>query len=677
MKAAVKYLLFLLVPLVYLGCKKENDDKQNNEVFLLEKDTYQPMELASIKVEGITMYDSIYDGSFNNNISFKLKQVDSFLVFLVPGNLTVGTHNLSVEISGKSYSESFQLTAAPVIAQPDVYVGDFMTAADSALTELQQNISTFPQSVQADILANLQATDAWKAQWVQAYQDLDATERMNAALFLQSNNAAINELISAINEFNASARQLRINGVEDYENGVKFTIWNMLRANYKMKKEVTRFLLLTGTGGLVFGPIGALVGAGIGIVRIVVVGNEVVAANQLVLDQAIQPDMLYDVRDKNTLTFYKGRYQNLEITNRYRTVYNADARGGTQMIGDLTKALSYFKESIEQIRSFIPDWLGGGTTDIGTIPTYTTSDIQVHSKYITIDNISISTITHEIDRTDGFFKVRFNIDGTDDHNFSFRVVYSDPYFGTTSKLVIAELKSDEVVITEVKVVNNAVLPAETGENVHSNIIPLQVKFLGVAPTEIAITTYPGVLPGPGDWKSVTPVNDSVVNYTYNAQYTDMFNKGQWNLQIYLKSNDSVSAVFSKFVYYTTIQSFTPYPENAPGGNTNGTIMTAGPVEITGGVTFRTHLFYEPTNGGIVCGANASFSELKLTDETDYSFSAMYNAGYRAVNYYDASGTLVCTLQTESFVFYTRACGNLNQPSPFLDIAFAELVYYMQ
>ena len=95
MKTSVKILLLLLLPLVYIGCKKDNDGKKNNEVFLLEKDSYQPMELASIKVEGITMYDSIYDGTFNNNISFKLKQVDSFLVFLVPGELAVGTHNIS------------------------------------------------------------------------------------------------------------------------------------------------------------------------------------------------------------------------------------------------------------------------------------------------------------------------------------------------------------------------------------------------------------------------------------------------------------------------------------------------------------------------------------------------------------------------------------------------------
>lgn len=672
MKHIANVLLLLLLPVFFFSCKKDDGDDSPNAVFLLEKESYQALELAAIKLEGIELYDSIYDGTLNGSVAFKLIHTDSFLVFMVPQNLSIGPQDISVEINGKKFTETFQLTASAAIAQPDALVADIAASIDSVRSALQQNLASLPASVQADVSSNLQLIETWQTDWLQQYQALSADERMNAALFLQANANSIHEINAAINELNLNIMELRTSGIEDYEFKVQISLSNMVAANINLKREVAKFLLTTAAGGL-FGPIGAAVGAGIGLGNLYLAVTKVMAANQAVLDKSIQPSMFYDVSGKNSLEFMNGQYKELEVTNTYRTVYAADAGNTTPMITDLSTALAFYRACIQKVRLVLPQWLGGGPNQLEDITNYNISNRVVHSKYLSIEDISSNDITATIDKTDGFFKVRFNTTATTDQWFSFTVYYNSPYTGLLTTTVSAQLKSSTISVADVKVVNNTVFPGETGENVHSTTIPLRLVYLGAAPTQIAIITDPLGVPATGDWKNITTTSDSIVNYTYNAQYNTMQNPGEWNLQIYLRNNDGESDVYTKQVLYTTVLPYTPVPETVPNSNTNGTVLS-GSSQLVGNVKFRTHLYYHPTEGGVVCGMGNAISELKISDENTFDLDNITNAGYRGFNYYDGNGQLVTQLIIAPFSFYSRGCGNPNEPSPYSVIRYVEVVY---
>lgn len=82
-------------------------------------------------------------------------------------------------------------------------------------------------------------------------------------------------------------------------------------------------------------------------------------------------------------------------------------------------------------------------TDITEVTKTNTSNREIHSSNIEIQNVSSSNISHNIDRSEGRLNIKFNSSKDENEDFTFDLVYSNERFGYLKQKVDAKYIAEE------------------------------------------------------------------------------------------------------------------------------------------------------------------------------------------------------------------------------------------
>jgi hypothetical protein len=133
------------------------------------------------------------------------------------------------------------------------------------------------------------------------------------------------------------------------------------------------------------------------------------------------------------INFDNGVKQSVTVTLNYRTIYSDDATSSVPAVSKIVNGMTQIKAAWNQMMSYLPFNLSFKPKEVVEIPSYTTSNKQVNSKYLSINTITPGSISSSIDRTNGDFKITFTKQNLSSQlPFTFNIKYSAPDMGTVN-----------------------------------------------------------------------------------------------------------------------------------------------------------------------------------------------------------------------------------------------------
>lgn len=432
--------------IIVSGCKKDNganDDKTPS--LQLEKTAYTSLEMAQLLAEGITLTQQTYQGNIGNE-TVEVYRFGNALVFAMPV-LQTGSHTLSLNLNGTNYNANFSITALSPVADAASYLTGFTTDFATETNMLRQLADSLPANRKAMLLADLQTLESQLNQANQQFLAASNEDKQAVANFLQANKPWMDSLNLAINAFTLAAGQLKT-GVDNHERNVNTAMENYLNAKAVVIKHIPKLLAFSAAGFLIGNVPGAAIGAGIAAYVIIKDINKLNLSVSELMDAAIVPFEQMFASDKATISFANDESKDVYVSLNYRTPYAADASSSVPLLSDLVGGLADLKQEWDNLLQNLSFPLQFGPVDISTVSSYTANTRQVHSEHLGISNISSGNITSSIDRTDGYFRIKFSSTSTTDQNFTFNVNYTNARFGNFSYTVSAELTNGPSTFTD-------------------------------------------------------------------------------------------------------------------------------------------------------------------------------------------------------------------------------------
>jgi len=166
-------IVFLIVLLVAASCKESstrfqrdtNPNLSEEGVFRTVKESYQPLELAQIRLRLPSVRNSdVLLAELDGKTIQVTVQNDSTLAFLVPVELETKTVSLILTHRQKTYSGSLRVGTLPEVGSPDEYLGTLTSVMDEQAADLERQIES---------LQDLEAAEGIVDAIVQARQKVD------------------------------------------------------------------------------------------------------------------------------------------------------------------------------------------------------------------------------------------------------------------------------------------------------------------------------------------------------------------------------------------------------------------------------------------------------------------------------------------------------------------------
>lgn len=422
------------------GCNKDKNDDGDYAQILFEKQDYYPLEAALLNVENITFVDGEYEGSIDG-IAQKLVATNGSLVTVIP-DLSVGTHKLAVILNGREFSASFNLLASPAITDPNTVYNHYAQTTNSTLLNLIQFADSLEPVEKAQLLADIQSLQQYKDSVFQLYNALSPQEKENCARFLAANQWWLDELqVASSNILNSTFSFKTQDAIEDYEARVMQKFQNFLNNKVNAISSLKKIVAL-GTGAFLIasgGVPGIVVGALVIGYKFQAEIKPVIASLYELLNVKIQPyiDMVISAKTNSIITFNNDDYKQVTVTMPFRSIYAADANTSNPVVSNFVNTLRELKNLWNQLAKPVASLLNIKTVE--DIPSFSSSAIQVNSKYLSVSNISNSKVTIEdVNRFDGYLKLKFKTAETTKQDFTFKINYNSD-LGQKSSTVDAEL----------------------------------------------------------------------------------------------------------------------------------------------------------------------------------------------------------------------------------------------
>ncbi|MFN8236875.1 MAG: FISUMP domain-containing protein [Chitinophagales bacterium] len=448
----LKLIMVALSALFIFSCKK---DTKEPESFKFEKTQYYPAELAQINTTGIILTQANYTATLNGS-NVTLIAYQKSLVLPVP-DLSAGSYTLIVNIDGKEYRGDFTLLTSPLIADPQTVFNTQISKLNNSVSDLQIIANSLPADRKSKLLADIAIIDDWKTQLQSQFDTLSPSEKLNCARAIEANSWWIDEITNGIDSFRTQTVNLRIGltGIEDYEKKVDRAIVNYLKPLFVLLiKDIPKIVACTATGAVVGSGIpvigtgiGATVGLGIAIGNYITDARKLIVAEGRLLDATFEPMNAVETENQRimALSYTNNVRTQLKITNNYRTPYKNDRTNPVPVVKDIIDFTDADDVLFQQINDILPQQLSFNPPSIDDYTSYSITNRDVHSNYVTITNISNSKVTMTMDKQDGSVFVTFKTTETAPQNFSYTVQYDNPRFGNYSKTVSATLTTDSTV----------------------------------------------------------------------------------------------------------------------------------------------------------------------------------------------------------------------------------------
>lgn len=426
-------LVFVMALCLFAACKK---DKKDNPELTFERTVYHPLEIAQLESGTLALTDSLYSATIGNTPVQVIRQAGS-LVLLMPV-LSPGSYSLSVLINDKEYTAPFTMEATP------------SATAQTVVNEIIQQVTTTTAMVTAfaDTLP-VDEKNAWSAevltlqQWAdsvqQQFNNLTPAEQQQCADFLAANQWWLDELHTAVTDLHTTTRSFKTNDdIADYEAQVEDAMIKFRDAKIALVKHIPKIAALTLSGALIgsaFPVVGTAVGAAIGAALAVIkFSNEFADLKTSLVDLLSTSFVPYQNlfgsgKTQSFISFISNEPKQVTMQMEYRSPYSADNTSNVPLVAELVNGLKEIRSSWNTIADKLPSTLYPPRT-VAEKSYYRTDLIDVHSKYVTVDDWDPGDFTVNITKQSGYFIFTL-VNNTQQTLYpTYRVTYNYPRLGT-------------------------------------------------------------------------------------------------------------------------------------------------------------------------------------------------------------------------------------------------------
>ncbi len=438
----MKQKIFCIAALIFIlfSCKKDSNNNPPAAVTTaFEKSDYVSYEVASL-TSTETMSSTTYSATIDGTVGVTLDRTDSILVFIMPV-LSTGAHTIKVDLGNGEQTLNFNIVQGNAIADPDQYFQNYVSVYDFRMLNNFSKGDTLLTGIdRSNFLADQQTISNNATLAIQNFSTLSIAEKNQVVQFLDANKAWMDELQASINDLKSIMGQLRMNAVDDYDLRVTDAMNNFLSVKREIVNKIPNIVALVGTSCLFLSPVGCAVAVGIGVGYFITEIQELNLTIDELMDVIYYPFYnLLGQRPVNVI-FENGIPKDLVVTMDYRTIYNGDGNSTVPLVQKIVGALLVIKQQWNFLLSELPFSLSFGPKDLNSISNYNTSNKRIHSRYLSLSNISSSQIIVDENYTDGYFYLIFsNLNLTSNQNFSFDINYINANMGNHTYTVSAEL----------------------------------------------------------------------------------------------------------------------------------------------------------------------------------------------------------------------------------------------
>jgi uncharacterized protein (TIGR02145 family) len=425
---------------ILFSCKKDSNNNPPAAVTIaFEKNDYVSFEVASL-VSSETMNSTTYSATIDGTVGVTLDRTDSILVFIMPV-LSTGAHTLKVDLGNGEQTLNFNIVQGNVIADPDQYFQNYVSVYDFRMLNNFSKGDTLLTGIdRSNFLADQQTITNNATLAIQNFSNLSLVEKNQVVQFLDANKAWMDELQASINDLKTIMGQLRVNVVDDYDLRVTDAMNNFLSVKREIVNKIPKIVSLVSASCLFLSPAGCAVAIGVGLGYFFTEIQDLNLTIDELMDAIYYP--FYNLLGQRpvTVVFENGIPRDFVVTMDYRTLYSADGNSSVPLVQKIVGALFAIKNQWDLLLSKIPFSLSFGPKELNSISNYNTSNKRIHSRYLSVTDISSSQISVSNNSTDGYFYLTFNNPNlSSTQSFNFNVNYNNLDMGNFSYNVSADL----------------------------------------------------------------------------------------------------------------------------------------------------------------------------------------------------------------------------------------------
>ena len=437
MKNFNKLILFVALSLVYTSCSENTDPEINQQeaTLSLYKSTLNQGEVGLIlSDQSIASISAIL-----NSENMPLTSTSEGYGFVVPLDLAMGSYTLNITADEKVVDFTLTIRETENIPDPDQYINKTLQDINTQVTDAGEIKSKLPANEQASFQNDIETINGWIDQYKTAYDALTPEQKLVAAKTIEANKQNLEDLSTAIDNLNASTLKLKKAELDNHEDIIEDAMEEYTLAVISVARSTAIAAILTSTGFLTFGPLGAAIGGGIGVGIVALNFKRLSAAQSVLMNNTFLPfENLLAKFKKSTLEFNNDEYTEISISANYRSVNNGDLNSQTSIVNNFVSNALKAKEIWDDLMKKLNVTMAYAAKDITEVTATNTTNRDIHSSNLEIQNVSSPNISYDVDRSEGRFSIKFNSSEDYDEDFTFDLVYSNEKFGYLKQTVDAK-----------------------------------------------------------------------------------------------------------------------------------------------------------------------------------------------------------------------------------------------
>jgi len=446
-------LVMIIVGLLMVTCKKKNNTVEpeaepeqpvsQSGSMSFNKSSFRTYEMAEISFTNVTLSDTAYIATVASQ-SVKAKRINSKLYMCIP-DITQATHTVSVIVSGLTYTTSFTKIAPVNIIDPQIYLYaevDNLIALTSNLQNTLTALSSYTTltqipSLQSEITSLFAKLNNLKVQ----ISNLSEIDKIHVATIFSSNKHWLDSARIAVEKLNLMPPPYFKGSVADYfqVTDTDMKVFTLSIINMAACVGITAAAVVAAptVGSAVVA--GLVMGSALGLTE---KASEVAMTN--LMKNAFKPfesmATFFQKSNNSTLQLIPNNtLKQLVVNGAFRSPYQLDIPSTNTLLNQFNDDTHTLFSSCIKINSMAPQLNLNLPEVLSQKSNFNTYTLSVHSKYLTISDISNPNVTlAEVQRINGELFLKFSTNQITNQQFNFNLNFKSS-LGEYTTSISAEL----------------------------------------------------------------------------------------------------------------------------------------------------------------------------------------------------------------------------------------------
>jgi uncharacterized protein (TIGR02145 family) len=436
-KYSFLFLAFAL--LVTTNCKKEEEQVVNTEEpaaapdLSADKLSVNQLEVWTLTCDNFTLTQDTYTATIGGQ-TVTLCSFDNKLAVVIP-EIAPGDYTLETTLEGNSFSRDVTVVALPTISNPDASiqaaVNNFVYTSAYLNTLANATANMFGGSNNS---ANNLILNNYRIELQNKINSASPQEKLELAKFIAANPlifSALEDVTQYIDQLNLDKRKSGFTDeeIKNIQEAIalkiiylgKLTVIGVCLQAYALATPeiITKIIAFAGWVGIAY--------------ENFEFGKYLI----IIFDKSLHQDgsLFINSSTPNKGSFINETEYTFTITSAYRNLNSQDVGSSYPVISGIENTLSTFENYWNVIMGYLPSKLIGGAFHIKNVATVKSKISLVNPANLTINNISNSNVTCDVDNSGGKLNVTFSTTETTNQHFNFDIVYNNEGVSTNKTTI--------------------------------------------------------------------------------------------------------------------------------------------------------------------------------------------------------------------------------------------------